>query len=720
MSKRSAAIGLLLASGMAIVLWLIFAVDSPRPLRPAADERAAASNEADDSTPTQTDTSPDDADSTDPESANTTATAESTDEPATEKEPKFEFLIEGQVFSDTGAALRGAQVRVIPFRRLMFSHQVLDLFGNLQEKEETADEPPAATAESDASGWFRAALPGPGRYLVEVTARNHTRAIEAPIKLSKGEPHSVLFFHLPPGRAIRGFLETEAGRRLSGVPVFLLEKLERGGRTYHPHRVTTGGAGDFAFEGLAARSYILMAKPMGSPGGIIRSIVAPEDDVIVTIPDGNELEAQVVDAQTREPIPGATVTALNPVSYDQIESDGQGSLALLLGGEDADVVIHHPDYVTFEQRIDFDSAPFTFAMQSGARLRGRVMRDDGSTVSGVQVCLMQDANFLSAIRTATTDQHGAFEIGPAQLSRPAVILPRVPGWVPELSTAVRSAGDSDVLVQLQPASKLVGQVIDSDGNPVIDAWVRLGFGSGDSLPARAVRWLRGEQEAWTDTNGVFRFDDVVPMPGYRLEVQHPDFADSFRDLGAFPDAPVMVRANGGTTLEGRVTDDQGEGIASALVFVQWPGGPPVQRNRRTQMFEGGVRALTGFDGKFFVGQLPAGPVTVYVQGPPYLEKQVKAMLSADEPNELQVTLIRGQDVRVRLFDEEGNPEFGEVEVLSLGNFRRRRGRTDADGIAVFTSLPPGSYQVRTAFATAQFSVSNDASGVRQIDLRPEQ
>lgn len=632
------------------------------------------------------------------------------------------FTIGGYVLADTGYPISGAEVEILPWEELVFERQGVALLSELRRDSESPHGAAAARARSGADGRFDVALESPGEYLVEVSAAGFARASEAPVRVDRREPQCELTFTLGAGLAIEGRVRDPRGSGISGAAVQLLERVPGGGRDYRTLRTTTAGDGAFSFAGLDARSYVLMAYPPAACAVVLPAVVPPAEGLELIAARGRSIDGQVVDATTGEPVSDALVTGLNPSCFGQATSDGGGRFRLELSGDDADIAIRHPDYVLWLERIRLTGggAPpeVSAALEPGERVYGRVVRGGGEAIGGATVAMLQEAAFLSELPVSATDESGAFDVGPSDPAQPMLLLPRVPGLVPRDGLRFRDAGARDHEIAMVPAARLEGTLLGPNGSPISDASLRLRFDGHDRRLRKAQRWLRGDAEVWSDADGRFVFEDVIPLAGYALEIRHPDAAECRHAFAEFPPAPVEILLADSATLEGRIFAAGGSPPRAAVLLLDWPGSTPVVRRADNGLLEGGRRVLSASDGSYSIGNLPAGAVTLHVQAPPYVTESVALELRAGERNRRDIELRAGHTLKVVLLDGEERPcPAVEVRLHGLDTDAARRVRTGSGGEAVFIALPPDGYVVEAGgFAPDTIDLASRTAGTSTLRL----
>ncbi|MFQ5654522.1 MAG: hypothetical protein ACE5GW_07305, partial [Planctomycetota bacterium] len=606
--------------------------------------------------------------------------------------------LEGRVLVAGGRQLPGARVRVFLHQELIVSKQGVALLDGAARRGS-----PVVTVDCRRDGSFSAPLQEPAAYRAEVSHPGFASVIEAPIQITPLEPRPYIFFVLSPGLAIAGVVTDAAGHPLAGVPISLLDKIAGVNPSFHTLRSHSGAGGEFLFEGLEAREYVLLADPVDLPGRVIPSITPPREDLEVRIDEGVRIAGRVVDSEGGGPVEGAQISGLNPIAYDQAQSGADGSFSLHLAGEDADILIQHSGYVESLERITLgDPGPrdtHLFRLTPGQTIRGIVIREDGSGAAGVEVAYLASGAFLGEMTRARADGEGRFRLSGVNSSGSGTLLVREPGWAARITPgALPAPADGSREVLIMPTPALEGWLVDEGGGTVAGAHVRL-LPPEQSLLARAVRWLRGEQEAWSGDDGGFLIPDVVPLRGYRLQIRHDDHADRIVLLENIGE-PLEITLGPGAVVEGTIRTADGDPPLAAVVVAAWKGGPPVRRRRSGGTIEGGARALASADGSFSLVGISPGKVTLHVQAPPHGEVTREVAVGAGENPPIEITLPSTHGVRVFVVEGENEPVAGVALQLMV---REKRGRAlrvyrqahaGSDGTFTFEGLPPGEYMIQ--------------------------
>jgi protocatechuate 3,4-dioxygenase beta subunit len=140
---------------------------------------------------------------------------------------------------------------------------------------------------------------------------------------------------------------------------------------------------------------------------------------------------------------------------------------------------------------------------------------------------------------------------------------------------------------------------------------------------------------------------------------------------------VEVRLGDGPRVMGTVRDEEGAPVAGALVTAL--------HQRHSRYFEG----VTGADGRFRLGPLPAGQLLLVFSRPDLLPDF--RYVGRDFEPELEMTLYRPRRLGGRVV--RGEAPVAGVTVHARGERRDWDTLTDGEGRFAFDGLPPGSYSL---------------------------
>ncbi len=336
-------------------------------------------------------------------------------------------------------------------------------------------------------------------------------------------------------------------------------------------------------------------------------------------------------------------------------------------------------------------------LPAGMSIAGRVVDGKGAPLPGAVVLVARvfekysTASVLSDLHapaaSAITGEDGAFRkegLPPG----PHSVTVRADG------TRERSvetpAGTADLLIVMESGFSVAGRVVDAeDGRPV--AGVRV------TARPRGPRGFSEARETVSGGNGEFLLDGL-PEGGVDLRFD-PESGGKVGGYGAKTVRGVAAGTSGlevalprGLAIAGRVVDEEGRAIASALVIHAVGRGDDGEILFATVTREGSV------DGSFLVGGLLPGTYSLTVSSSPdYLSATERGLRSGTEG--VVVVLRRTGRISGRVVDGDGLPVGSGVPVAA--DFRGAgkevagaHGRTETGADGSFSIGMLGPYRFR--------------------------
>lgn len=332
-----------------------------------------------------------------------------------------------------------------------------------------------------------------------------------------------------------------------------------------------------------------------------------------------------------------------------------------------------------------------------ATLRGRVLsQGDAAEIADAALTF----GHRGASQTVRTGEDGGFVFEVSEPGRYELALvtadgfsPFAPLWghSPIVFEATLGARISGVEVRLERERSIRVLVVTEEGDPIADAEV-FQFG----LPTDSLGPT--ERTAQTNARGVA---ELRLVRGAIVQANHPDYEACRAEvdvaaeiageveiaLSHRQELPVAMRR-----LEGRVIDEDGDGIEGALVEARFeaPAASPRARQHPTR------RTLTDPTGRFEVLQVDAGTYSVWASATGYGGEERHGVRSG-----APVLLELRDEVTLegRVVDSSGAPVagFGVIVLTVLGSVERqpRAARTfyAPDGRFSIGGLSSGPYEV---------------------------
>ena len=538
---------------------------------------------------------------------------------------------------------------------------------------------------------------------------------------------------LAPSAPLRGDVVDLSGSPVAGAWLRIEPSGGSGGWSIGPGgwEATSAADGSFFIAGAASgHAYRLHAEADGYAPRTVAIPAAPagaaREPVRVALTRGQLVRGIIADSQD-VPIAGAEV-ALLPVATTRDGGYSWNASARRTSTTDArgafefpgtaagrhELTASHPDHVSvLAAELDVPSGEGakdlgTLTLDVGAAIEGVVRDPRGSPVSGARVSAYQDnvnrrRLIDPEIRTVVTQADGTFRIGGFR-DEPTDLVVEAEGYERFEMTAVRPQAGALIEVQLGEGARLLGRVLDADGEGAANAFVSLWLDRGPIISRTAWSPDPPRHDTRTDGDGRFHFDALGPGP-WSVQVAGEQLAE---DVGAIRLRPgeqreIELRLRVQGRLAGVVTDTYGEPVAGARVLIQ-----PLDRNGQVEGQLGGPPTDAG--GGYEARHVPSGPARVVARHPAYRDG-VREVVIEPGTNEIDIELRPGWEISGSVTTAGGVPvalawvEAHAVEPSAsldeLADPRRRfppRGPLQAvtgrDGTYRIGGLDDGRYNLR--------------------------
>jgi RNA polymerase sigma factor (sigma-70 family) len=512
--------------------------------------------------------------------------------------------------------------------------------------------------------------------------------------------------------AIEGRVLDTDGAGLAGASVTVWStRSDVGGE--RARKTVTDGAGRYRIPVPPGR-YVLRATSPGFGRATSWLDVRGTSVVDLRLHLPSRLAGQVVDATSGQPQPGGWVTVTARQGRPRsARVDATGAFALDVEPGRYRVSAHRGPLFGVSDPVQArpgESASVRVALTRTAAIHGRVLGDTGGGLAGVTVSARaaDDRRSCRGFQARTTSAaDGSYRLEglpPCRLTLDLQARGHVPRALPVGATTGRT--DRRLDAQLAVAAAVAGQVRDVAGAPVAGARIYyMGAAGGSSPPHRpdadraAGASPPPRRQVVTDPQGGFELDGLPPGD-FWLVAQHP--------RGTARLGPERVAAG------------QARRLSIALGPPSWvsgrvayPDGAPVPgfslqaiATRDDETVGPPAVAVTGDDGRFTVGPLAAGAVSLRPMrtwfvisrganaagGPVALtlgegERRSGVQLTVPRPEaRLQGTVIdaRGQSVAgatVDVFVKNGDSRGQDFELRA---FTDEAGRFQVDGLPAGT------------------------------------
>lgn len=339
-------------------------------------------------------------------------------------------------------------------------------------------------------------------------------------------------------------------------------------------------------------------------------------------------------------------------------------------------------------------------VDAGVALRGRVT----DALTHLPIAGAEIGQGWTFEKTVTTDAGGEYVFEGFPLDGYFDIGVRAPGYGRAERTVredTQAAFPERLDVELQPARRVRGRIVDTAGQPVAGAYAaapayEYGDGTAQRIDFPGTR---------TGADGRFELADVRPDIPHALYARKPGYATIVHE---FPTDELEraivelgdVRLPPAATLRGVVVDDEGKPLADQFVSLRGANASRGQWNpARITMLDSYLaerEARTDDLGRFSFGDLAAGSYTVEAGAE---GARAKAQLPVDIAEgatvaDLRLVLAAGLAIAGRCLGPDGEPVAGYVSVdPEFESPNSADVRTDTQGRFVARGLAAGTYKV---------------------------
>jgi len=572
------------------------------------------------------------------------------------------------------------------------------------------------TVQTAADGTFR--LPaGSGRALtVSAVAPGLGRAEVVVADLAPGGTASVEL-RLPHAVRLSGFVRDDLGRPIEGAEV-LVWQLDAETRTDAAGRYTLDHlAVEVPDEALTVRAaapgFVTQLASLTFAGG------AREFALDLELPRGVEVRGQVAGPGGR-PVVGALVqVGLGSSATCLTDDSGRFAVGGVAPGR-TEVSVTKRGFAPEKRELDLAGGEdLRLVLVSARRVRGTARGVDGEPLGGLRVAAQIGGSFgfEYAGDTAQTAADGTFEV--RGLPRHGALRLEAFGAGFVRTTLPVAEGQTDGIELIVPrAATLTGQVVDaSTGAPLTTFTVRLTFPTvpvaGAEVQGLDSRWVDPGQ-SFDDPEGRWRtgpYDELKPGAWLAVEVSAPGYAAARLEAVQVPNpgaaAPLIHRLVRPVEVEVVLRHAPGDTpIAGATVLASRALRPgPGDRTQQATSGAAGIALLT---------ELTPGPLFLRIQRPDRAEFHAGPFEVTAAGAPIALTLPLGHSVEVTLLEVDGAPiPNATVELVGAGpetgTFGALRAVSDANGVAHFAGVPPGTWRAHRAHGSDTGDDSADSS-----------
>lgn len=451
--------------------------------------------------------------------------------------------------------------------------------------------------------------------------------------------------------------------------------------------------------------------------------------LVISLSPGRSLAGAIVDAASRKPVEGATVTVTTSAGTPltaATDSRGQYTITGLPPGR-YQPSVERPGYTPgpdSPRNIDLRTAQsdrFDLAITRLQRLEGRVVDEQRRPVEGALVSFgFNDTPHVYSVMwvgstgaSTRTGKDGAFRLTlpsgempagmPAMMKdRPLVVLKQ--GFAAaRAKVEPRSPKAAPIVVTLSRGVELSGRITNREGVPVADAEVTVaedGSVGGSLMPTHAVLSSLDEK-GWTRSDAAGRFVVRVHETMHHVAIRKAGYAPSLtRRHDPRGGRPMEVVLEPAVTLRGRVSRADGRGVAGVQTMVMSPlpmAGPL------------GQSAVTTADGSFEIAGLSAG---VYRLSAHHAELGIAETRMVEAPgDDVAIVLAAAVTLRGHVLEAASRKPVTRFTITTQGENRwlsRSEEAEDANGAFEVADVPVGP---ATLTVTAEGYAARTISGL---------
>ncbi len=325
------------------------------------------------------------------------------------------------------------------------------------------------------------------------------------------------------------------------------------------------------------------------------------------------LQLTVVDAQTRQPIEGASVW--DAVTRQEPATDGEGRVAL-------------PDFSPLSSRCYVAAAGFEAKTVNlkfpragvqrveltpgGRSVVGTVVSTGGQPIAGATIKSGVSGGYSPS---AVTDDAGQFELVSIPTSRTRLYpVIEAPGFVARGRFALElKEAETSVRWDLAPGATIAGRIVDKDsGEPVSGVTITTGDDRFGSNNPKATAISKG--------NGTYELIGV-PAGETLIHAFSDDHAPAMQSITAALGTPVKLdwSLSEGRPVSGTIRDSEGNPVPEVrLITDTWNGARMFEREARTDS-----------DGRFVLAHMPDSQAEVHVLKRGFISKRDLMVIGGD-------------------------------------------------------------------------------------------
>ncbi|MFQ5700515.1 MAG: carboxypeptidase regulatory-like domain-containing protein [Acidobacteriota bacterium] len=609
-------------------------------------------------------------------------------------------ILSGRLVDQEGNPVEGARVSARRRREGSRSNMMV-LIGRRRGHTSSADSgegPEPVTSDED--GVFRVRGMKPGVWTLTIKSPGFAPKKVAGLKLEQeGESRDAGEIVLEPGVVIEGYVQSSTGEPIPFARGILKDRM------FPISEFTCESDGHFVSDDLAPGDIVdLTVEADGYASFEKPGLTAPVEGLMVTLSPSSKVRGEVIDQETREPIPQFSIS----ISRSRSMGGAGMRVSMAMRGpatsfqsedgtftiEDVDpgkISVHAdaPGYreaviseLTVPEGEDLEGV--RLLLRRAASVSGMVVDDRGRPLPNVGVERKQTSGGMGIrIRAGggsatTTDADGRFELDGLERG-PMTLTFSHPGFETSETDIDTTEDVRDLRVSLSRGMEIAGTVLSEEGAPIAEATVTASAAGSDRF---------GESvSATTAPDGTFVLEGL-PEGRYAVKAEATGLQPAVQNgvvlsSGVSP-PPLELRMSGGVSLRGEVTGIREDELAQVSVNAVRPGGGF------------GVTAPVDASGRFEMRGLRPGPVTLVARsgilGGRSLSKTVEIPAGTTE-YETTIDFPAGSNLEGTV--TRGSEPVQGATIIFINSATRNSitARTDQAGNYLAEDIEEGDYEV---------------------------
>lgn len=578
--------------------------------------------------------------------------------------------VTGTVLSQDGTPLNGATIKLI------------DQFNTV-----------ITTVTTNAQGQYTISSVTPGQYSITVSASNFQSQSRG-VTINSGQTTVSNFTLIPSPGTVTGTITGSAG---TPIEVAVIEVLDSGSNVIAS--TTSNAQGQYTINQLAPGTFRLRATAQNFQTSLLGFTIQAGQTTnqnIVLQPSPGTLTGTLTDAQTGNPLIGASVNVVNQanvtIATAITNAQGQYTIANLAPGTYT-VTFGQQGYASQTVgtviKANTTTTLSTALNQNVGVIAGTVTNNQGTPLIGTVINVFLNNNLVASVNTNETGTYTIPNLAPGNYTVNALAQ----NFQSQVKGAQVSAFQTTTVnfALIPDPGVLTGTIIDTNGNTVSGTIINVRTNAGGAVIGNAV----------SDQSGLYTVPNLAPG-NYIVTATAPNLQTASQGTTIPSNQTTTLNftlAFSPVTITGIILNQQtGESIAGAQIQV------------RILDANGAVVAnvLANQQGIFEVPQLAPGTYTIFATAPNFQTNFASVNVPPGSQPNIQISLVPspGYIVGQVVNTITGDPIGGAtISVVNQNNIQLKTVLTDSQGNYTIEGLPPGSYNLVVSATDFQSNVT---------------